>query len=80
MDQNSIKASLLPKAFPQELEVGPRSGSYLLVVNYCWQGLETLGNGLNCMEICCDKEILYELLKVATFGKILPGKVKITGN
>jgi hypothetical protein len=32
------------------------------------------------MEICCDKEILYELLKVATFGKIMPGKVKITGN
>ena len=23
--------------------------------NYCWQGLETVGNGLNCMEICCNK-------------------------
>ena len=23
--------------------------------NYCWQGLETVETGLNCMEICCNK-------------------------
>ena len=65
------------KKFMEMAETGQKLAE---MFNYCWQGLETVGNGLNCMEIWCNTQILYELLTVATFGKIMPGKVKITGN
>ena len=41
------------------------------MVNYCWQELETVANGLYCMKMCCNKLMLYELLKVATLHSSL---------